>query len=794
MNDWDLRYAHQDNGALIGPITEAKSKQNDGAMVTIVCITYKHEAFIAQALDSFLMQKTNFKFKIFVGEDCGPDHTADIIRDYAAKYPDIVVPFIREKNMGAQRNLVDLCQQATSPYIAFCEGDDYWIDEYKLQKQFDFMEKHKDCKVCCTKTEIDAPPDWHLRNWYQLRDGKYLMPDSVPGYRYQGEFVTPQYIATINVAHTSTHFYRWNYDLDIPEWYYEGTIGDTPMLLLQLGLSSMGFIGEVTSVYRINEGSIFFHKNREEFFLTTRLDMISWMSNFREYANKYFVNYPMVNLENRIKVEVNNYLKVLTQNNDQESIKAFWEQYSAAGILTLQAYTSFFNDSKMLTKTFSWEGYKLIVRNRYYRNLLRPYAKVVKVVDRLKNKAKWKSKNLLSFICYWIFSFLPKKKNIWCFSGFNKKAYMDNSKYLYEWVVENHPEIKAYWLTDSNDVYNRLKKENKPVLKMRSAECIKKLSRAKIAVTDHFVMSDYDNCSGFNNGTRVVQLWHGVGLKSIGDLKNTNVNGVMFSDDILSSRHDSLIEKIRKAFLYVRHAYYRELFEEYFMLVCPGPERVLQIAQKWNIAPDKCFFSGHPRNLFLHQQKSESLKILYAPTYRWNLCNEQKMINELIDSFDVIEQCMTELDGEFVIRLHPHTWRNYTNHLTNAIKDYKRIVFDHEKDIYQSLGAYSILISDYSSIAYDFILLDRPVIFYCPDVEQFVQQECGLNYDYEEYSPGPKTRTWGETMNCIREYVECPDKDSTWRCKVRDEFYDMRVNDENNSERIVREIKRRLKI
>ena len=119
-------------------LTERKALENDGTMVTVVCITYKHEEFIAQALDSFLMQKTNFKFKIFVGEDCGPDGTADIIRDYAARYPDQIVPFLRKENMGAQRNLIDLCQRATSPYIAFCEGDDYWVDEYKLQKQFDF--------------------------------------------------------------------------------------------------------------------------------------------------------------------------------------------------------------------------------------------------------------------------------------------------------------------------------------------------------------------------------------------------------------------------------------------------------------------------------------------------------------------------------------------------------------------------------------------------------------------------------------------------------------------------------
>ena len=123
--NFENSYAKNEQGNIIGPITQQKMAENDGTAVTVICITYNHEKFIAQALDSFLMQKTNFKFKVFVGEDCGPDRTADVVKEYARKYPDIIVPFIREHNMGAQRNLIDLCQRATSPYISFCEGDDY---------------------------------------------------------------------------------------------------------------------------------------------------------------------------------------------------------------------------------------------------------------------------------------------------------------------------------------------------------------------------------------------------------------------------------------------------------------------------------------------------------------------------------------------------------------------------------------------------------------------------------------------------------------------------------------------
>lgn len=93
----------------------------ENVKVTVVCITYHHEEYIRESLDSFLMQKTDFDYQIFVGEDHGMDRTAEIVREYAQKYPDKIVAFLREDNMGAQRNLIDLCERAKSPYLAFCD-------------------------------------------------------------------------------------------------------------------------------------------------------------------------------------------------------------------------------------------------------------------------------------------------------------------------------------------------------------------------------------------------------------------------------------------------------------------------------------------------------------------------------------------------------------------------------------------------------------------------------------------------------------------------------------------------
>ena len=102
------------------------------------------------------------------------------------------------------------------------------------------------------------------------------------------------------------------------------------------------------------------------------------------------------------------------------------------------------------------------------------------------------------------------------------------------------------------------------------------------------------------------------------------------------------------------------------------------------------------------------------------------------------------------------------------------------------------MISDYSSIVYDFLLMNRPLVFHCPDLKFYMHADHDLKYDYKEVSPGPQTESWEETMKAIAEYAENPEKDSDERLRVRDFFYDMSVNDENNCERIVEEVKRRI--
>ena len=110
--------------------------------VSVLVITYNHERYIRQALDSILMQKVDFDYKIVIGEDCSQDGTRKILMEYKEKHSDKIVLILHEENVGMHENLNSALRQCTGEYIANCEGDDYWIDPHKLQKQVDFLEKH----------------------------------------------------------------------------------------------------------------------------------------------------------------------------------------------------------------------------------------------------------------------------------------------------------------------------------------------------------------------------------------------------------------------------------------------------------------------------------------------------------------------------------------------------------------------------------------------------------------------------------------------------------------------------
>lgn len=184
-------------------------------LVSIVCITYNHEPYLRKALDSFLMQKTSFAYEIVLAEDCSTDGTRKICEGYAAKYPDIIHYVWSENNVGAVENEARAIRTAKGKYIALCEGDDYWTDSMKLQKQVDFMESHPEYSVTFHRYKIHHvdTDKWQEDNAQWLFVGKNIEGTDISIEQALDKWIT-QYLTAV--------FRRECYDFnwaDKYKWY-----------------------------------------------------------------------------------------------------------------------------------------------------------------------------------------------------------------------------------------------------------------------------------------------------------------------------------------------------------------------------------------------------------------------------------------------------------------------------------------------------------------------------------------------------------------------------------------------
>ncbi|WP_201353779.1 glycosyltransferase family 2 protein [Hydrogenimonas urashimensis] len=131
------------------------SKNNtDEILVSIPMLAYNHEEYIAEAIDSVLMQQVNFNYEIIIGEDCSTDNTRQIVLDYQKKYPDKIKLILHEKNVGMEANADTVFKACKGKYIAPLEGDDYWIDPHKLQIQVDMMRQYPECHISFHPAEV----------------------------------------------------------------------------------------------------------------------------------------------------------------------------------------------------------------------------------------------------------------------------------------------------------------------------------------------------------------------------------------------------------------------------------------------------------------------------------------------------------------------------------------------------------------------------------------------------------------------------------------------------------------
>lgn len=216
--------------------------KNNEIKVSILMVAYNHEKYIREALDSVVMQQTNFKFEAIIGEDKSTDNTRAIIREYQQKYPDIIKPIFREKNIGASKNVVSTLKRCTGEYIAFLECDDFWIDPLKLQKQVDYMEKHSECAGVISGVRVvnrysqgmvTGPKvlDYELRTPFDFVKTMYPYNQ----FKFIGCFLTRNYYVN---GEYNKYFLKTKYVTDIT------------FMAISILHGKIGFVSECMSAYR----------------------------------------------------------------------------------------------------------------------------------------------------------------------------------------------------------------------------------------------------------------------------------------------------------------------------------------------------------------------------------------------------------------------------------------------------------------------------------------------------------------------------------------------------------------
>jgi glycosyltransferase involved in cell wall biosynthesis len=211
----------------------------DLPLISVFLLTYNHAKFIKQAVNSVLAQVCDFPIEIVIGDDCSSDGTTAIVKEFEAANPNIIRVLASEKNQGAQPNAIRILENCKGKYVATLEGDDYWLDPLKLQKQATFMEANPSFAICFTNTRVE---------FFDTDDTPYILNQDLK----KDVFCLDDLIGEKEIwfMGTATLFYKSEFALPLPPWFYKTKSGDIPMIMLAARNGDIKFLPDVTAAYR----------------------------------------------------------------------------------------------------------------------------------------------------------------------------------------------------------------------------------------------------------------------------------------------------------------------------------------------------------------------------------------------------------------------------------------------------------------------------------------------------------------------------------------------------------------
>lgn len=383
---------------------------------------------------------------------------------------------------------------------------------------------------------------------------------------------------------------------------------------------------------------------------------------------------------------------------------------------------------------------------------------------------------ILGTIVYLFSWCFPRSRRIWVFGAWYGNNYSDNSKYFFEYVNSTEKkEITAIWLTKNTDVIESLDSKGYKAFHVNSLKGIYYSLRAKYGVLSS---GNYDINPYLTGNMFLIQLWHGIPLKKI-----------MYDDKI--NQNETGYSRVLNLIFPYRH-------RKYSMLIASSEEVREKMAQSFRVEKRIVKITGFPRNeafnmktthypllkeLNDHKKEGKSIGI-YLPTFRDE--NPDQFINEIIESFNEIDNKLESINCIIYVKMHYMHLSSLAE--KNIIFRNFRIIQDSEvkSDIYPLLPLSDFLITDYSSIYFDYLLLRKPMIFFPFDMETYISKSRELYYKYEDVTPGIKAMNSPELFEAIRDTLNLHDNFIDAREKTRKEFHE--VIDGNYSDRLFNEI------
>ena len=272
----------------------------DEIKVSILCLTYNHEKYIQNALEGFVMQKTNFKFEVLVHDDASTDKTADIVREYEAKYPDIIKPLYQAENQyskGVKISKVYQYPRARGKYLAWCEGDDCWTDPLKLQKQIDFLDNHSDYSMCVHRVRVN--------------DIRTNTEAYIPVINSDRDYSVDEIIRSGTIFQLSSVVFRKELFMQKPECFDARGFGDIQLYIYGAICGKVRAMCDVMSTYNHGTASswtVNVARNREKSILHSKekLRMLKAVNEYYNYEYDKSLSYMIKRTEFNIAYEEKN--------------------------------------------------------------------------------------------------------------------------------------------------------------------------------------------------------------------------------------------------------------------------------------------------------------------------------------------------------------------------------------------------------------------------------------------------------------------------------------------------------